>query len=375
MVLNVRQKTMAGVGVVLMIAAGVLSTTRVEAGGLTPIAGSALPVHGSACGSSSQGTNVTFTIPAADGSLTATPLAGLTATATVIRNTAAQEFSVVSATLNGARTFVRDLISDTATNATWTKFDLSFPGTILDTSTSGSFTRFSMCLSAYRFITITTTVNSGSPVFEYDFGCELPDGSIAGNSLPDKFYPTPGSPDAVTNAILVGATCSPNGSSGPEYTNDLPKSLLVTFTGPTEITINHLRTTVPFPVVGIVKTMEPTVLSATQTSATFVLTVTNTGTSAATNVTVDDPVPAIVTVTGVTGPGTWSEPTWTVGTLQPGQSATLRIAVSVPTWVGAVPYPVAQRPVNCASVNWAQRPDFIPGFSNQESCVVIRRAS
>ena len=63
---------------------------------------------------------------------------------------------------------------------------------------------------------------------------------------------------------------------------------------------------------------------------TFTVTITNNGPAQASNVSIDDVLPAGLTIGSVTpSTGTWSAPTWTIGTLADGASATLTIQATV----------------------------------------------
>jgi len=63
---------------------------------------------------------------------------------------------------------------------------------------------------------------------------------------------------------------------------------------------------------------------------TFTVGITNSGPAQATNLVVTDAVPAGLTVTGATPTvGTWADPTWTIGTLNNGASASLTITATV----------------------------------------------
>ena len=65
-------------------------------------------------------------------------------------------------------------------------------------------------------------------------------------------------------------------------------------------------------------------------TVTFTVTVTNSGPAQATNVSIDDALPAGLTIGSVTpSTGTWTDPTWTIGTLNSGASATLSIVADV----------------------------------------------
>lgn len=79
----------------------------------------------------------------------------------------------------------------------------------------------------------------------------------------------------------------------------------------------------------ITKTDAPDPVVAGQ-SLTYTLTVTNTGTIPAKNITVNDVLPAGLTVNTITpSQGIWTAPDWLVGTLAAGNSATLVISVTV----------------------------------------------
>ena len=65
-------------------------------------------------------------------------------------------------------------------------------------------------------------------------------------------------------------------------------------------------------------------------TVTFTVTVTNSGPARATNISIDDALPAGLTIGTVTpSQGSWAEPTWTVGTIDSGSSATLTIEATV----------------------------------------------
>ena len=65
-------------------------------------------------------------------------------------------------------------------------------------------------------------------------------------------------------------------------------------------------------------------------TVTFTVTVTNSGPAQATNVSIDDVLPAGLTIGSATpSTGTWTDPTWTIGTLNSGASATLTIVADV----------------------------------------------
>ena len=62
----------------------------------------------------------------------------------------------------------------------------------------------------------------------------------------------------------------------------------------------------------------------------FTVTVTNSGSVQATNVSLDDALPAGLTIGTVTpSQGSWSAPTWTIGTIDAGSSVTLDITATV----------------------------------------------
>ena len=72
-------------------------------------------------------------------------------------------------------------------------------------------------------------------------------------------------------------------------------------------------------------------------TVTYTITVTNAGPAAVTNLVVEDQMPVGLDITGVdAGPGTWSSPYWTVGTLASGTTATLIIKAKV-TALGTIP--------------------------------------
>ena len=65
-------------------------------------------------------------------------------------------------------------------------------------------------------------------------------------------------------------------------------------------------------------------------SITYTITVTNNGPAQATNVSLDDVLPAGLTAGTITpSQGSWAVPTWTIGTLDGGSSATLTIQATV----------------------------------------------
>ncbi len=65
-------------------------------------------------------------------------------------------------------------------------------------------------------------------------------------------------------------------------------------------------------------------------TVTFTVTVTNSGPAQATNISIDDVVPAGLTIGSVTpSAGTWADPTWSIGTIDSGNSATLTIQATV----------------------------------------------
>lgn len=81
----------------------------------------------------------------------------------------------------------------------------------------------------------------------------------------------------------------------------------------------------------LTQSVTPTIVSNGST-ATFTLTLSNTGAVSATGVTVKDVIPAGLTVTGTTASiGSFSGSTWTVGSLGNGASATLTITTTVGT--------------------------------------------
>ena len=65
-------------------------------------------------------------------------------------------------------------------------------------------------------------------------------------------------------------------------------------------------------------------------TVTFTVTVTNNGPAQATNVSIDDVVPAGLTAGTITpSQGSYAAPTWTIGTIDSGSSATLTIQAAV----------------------------------------------
>jgi len=83
--------------------------------------------------------------------------------------------------------------------------------------------------------------------------------------------------------------------------------------------------------IALTKTASSTT-AAINGEVTFTITARNNGTVAATNIRIEDQIPAGLTLLGATpSTGTWTSPTWSIPTLGAGQSATLTLRVRVAT--------------------------------------------
>jgi hypothetical protein len=374
---RVRRVRLITASTLLFLGAMALASSRAEAGGIPPTDPNrpgGLPAQGS-CGPDGLGTYVKFTVPGIDGTIVAQPTASAPAAATVVQNSADKEFTILSATFNGSPAVIAEVIGGvTNLNPIWSfSPPILAPTPVMDVTDSGNFSQFALCLLNAGPLTLNKTVNAGSGTFEFSVTCRgTSDVPFLLTTV--SLTASPGSPGStvVFPNVPVGAACTATETQATpaDYTNDGPKTVQITSPAGASITINNFKNATPVDDVSIVKTLEPTVLGPTATSATFVLTVTNNGNRAATNVVVTDVVPALLTVTGVTGPGTWLAPTWTVGDILAGSTATLRITVSVPLTVG-VQYPVAPPVENCATVVSTQ--DNASG-GNNVSCVTVRRS-
>ena len=163
----------------------------------------------------------------------------------------------------------------------------------------------------------------------------LPAGLTAGTVTPSQgTWAAPtwtiGTIDAGSSATLtIGATVDA-GTSGQTITNTLTNVILdqvdsnITLDDPSEsITIGNGTDLV---VTKIVDNGTPD----EGDTVTFTVTVTNNGPNQATNLSIDDVIPAGLTVGSVTpSVGSYTAPTWTVGTIDAGSSATLTIGATV----------------------------------------------
>jgi hypothetical protein len=368
---KIRNRVLAGGVAALAVTAAVVTLSgSASAGGLAP-SGTAqnIPANGK-CGPDLLGTYVKFTVPAGNGVIVANPTAAAPAAATVNQDAPNKEFTILSASFNGSPALIAEVIGGAASlNPKWTLSPPTLaPTPVLDVTSSNNFSQFSLCLINAGSFTLNKTVNSGSGSFTFTVTCVGRNGTVlatksvtlaagAGAPATSVVFPT----------VPLGATCTATETAAVPalYTNDGPKGALIATTAGAAVTINNTRI---IDNLRVVKTIP--VLSLSATSGTFSITVTNLGNRTATGVVVTDVVPSPLVITGTSGPGTWSAPTWTIGSLAAGASVTLNITVTVPLEVG-VAYPPSAPVENCAAVVLTQT-DI--DLTNNNSCVTVTRA-
>jgi uncharacterized repeat protein (TIGR01451 family) len=370
---------LAAAGTVLMLVTSAFIAGRAEAGGLPPTDPNrpgGLPAQGDCGEPAFGGVYVKFTVPGIDGTIVAQPTAGAPAAATVVQNSTDEEFTILSATYNGSPAVIAEVIGGVRNlNPIWSFSPPTLaPTPVLDVTDSGNFSQFALCLYTAGALTVNKTVDAGSGTFQFEVICRGLDGTVI---LTKTFSLTAsaGSPGSmlISQTLPVGASCTATETVIPTgWVGDGPKTVAIVATG-SEITINNRQTAVPQPNISIVKTIDPAVLSPTQATATFSITVSNTGAGPATNVVVTDVVDPVLTVTNVSGPGTWLAPTWTIGSISPGGSVTLQITVNIPLTV-ALQYPPQPKVENCAVVAYTEDPTPTDP-ANNTSCVTVRRSA
>ncbi len=186
-------------------------------------------------------------------------------------------------------------------------------------------------------VTFTVTVtNSGSvQVTNVSIDDVLPAGLTAGTITPSQgSFTAPtwtiGTIDSGANATLTIQATVDAGTAGSTITNMVTNVSLDQVDSDTtaddlseSITVGNATDLV------ITKIVDNGTPDEGDT-VTFTVTVTNNGPAQASNVSIDDALPAGLTIGSVTpSTGTWTAPTWTIGTLADGASATLTIQATV----------------------------------------------
>ena len=186
-------------------------------------------------------------------------------------------------------------------------------------------------------ITFTVTVTNSGPARATNVAIDdvLPAGLTAGTVTPSQgswAEPTwtVGTIDSGSSATLTIEATVDAGTSGSTIANTVTNVVLdqtdsnVSIDDPSEsVTVGNTTDLV------IGKTVDNAAPDEGDT-VTFTVTVTNSGPARATSVTIDDALPAGLTAGTVTpSQGIWTAPTWTVGTIDTGSSATLTIQATV----------------------------------------------
>ena len=186
-------------------------------------------------------------------------------------------------------------------------------------------------------VTFTVTVTNSGPARATNVAIDdaLPAGLTAGTVTPSQgTWAAPtwtvGTIDSGSSATLTIQATVDAGTAGSTITNTVTNVTLdqvdsnATADDPSEsITVGNTTDLV------ISKTVDDAAPDEGDT-VTFTVTVTNSGPARATNVAIDDVLPAGLTAGTVTpSQGTWVAPTWTVGTIDTGSSATLTIQATV----------------------------------------------
>ena len=186
-------------------------------------------------------------------------------------------------------------------------------------------------------VTFTVTVTNNGPAQATNLSIDdaLPVGLTAGTVTPSQgSYTAPtwtvGTIDAGSSATLTIQATVDAGTAGSTITNTVSNVTLdqvdsnATADDPSEsITVGNLTDLVVAKIVNDAAPDEGDTI-------TFTVTVTNSGPARATSVTIDDALPAGLTAGTVTpSQGSWTAPTWTVGTIDSGSSATLTVQATV----------------------------------------------
>jgi uncharacterized repeat protein (TIGR01451 family) len=338
---------------------------------------------GASCGLGGLGQYVKFTLPGGDGaSITANVTSGQTATANVnqaaapITNT---QFQVNSSTLNGVPAVIYEVGLSAANDTPYWLFTANpqlSSTVVLEVGSKKNFTQMWLCMAEGRPFSLTKTVDVGSGSFTFDVVCKAPDNTVVAGPTAVVLAASAGSPatQQIFANVPVGATCTATETASvpTNYANDGPKNTTIATGVSGSVTINNTRVVDNL---SITKTLNPDPLPVVAnpgppSAATFTITVTNSGTRAATNVVVTDVVPGALTVGTVTpSAGTWVAPTWTVGSIAAGTAVTLTMEVLVPSDVGTI-YPIPA--TNCAAVTFAEIAFDVSTIDNDD-CVTITR--
>ena len=186
-------------------------------------------------------------------------------------------------------------------------------------------------------ITFTVTVTNSGPARATNVAIDdvLPAGLTAGTVTPSQGTWTDptwtvGTIDSGSIATLTIEATVDAGTSGSTIANTVTNVVL-------DQTDSNVSTDDPSESVTVGNTTDLVIGKTVDNAApdegdtvTFTVTVTNSGPARATNVSIDDALPAGLTIGTVTpSQGSWAEPTWTVGTIDSGSSATLTIQATV----------------------------------------------
>ena len=186
-------------------------------------------------------------------------------------------------------------------------------------------------------VTFTVTVTNNGPAQASNVSIDdaLPAGLTAGTITPSQgSWTAPtwtvGTIDAGSNAMLTIQASVDAGTAGSTITNTVTNVTLDqtdSDTTPDDLSESVTVGNATDLVIG--KTVDNGTPDEGDT-VTFTVTVTNNGPAQASNVSIDDALPAGLTIGSVTpSTGTWTDPTWTIGTLNSGASATLTIVADV----------------------------------------------
>ncbi len=210
---------------IALVLTGIHSSPTSAAGVPPSSVKAAAPAVGMGCGWRGLGTRLNFTVPDGSGVLQGAPTGNAFASVTVDQDLANQTFQVLSATLNFSRAYVTEVTGETGgTYPHWEAlpFLLNGPSPVLDVSSSGNFTGFSLCLiGGYGHLTLQSTVDAGpGGIFRYNVYCRTPDGELFASE--NYTLPTAvGIPGTVTFDVPYAVNCEVRTAGHPNgYVHD-----------------------------------------------------------------------------------------------------------------------------------------------------------